>query len=155
MRQRSDRFLFIKKTSAFFLLLCIGGVHLSAQQRVANYSTGEPGTSGYEEFSFWTNNGIADSVIYAYGAEPHSMKLSFTADNNLHRLLVTFSNNYSLTIVPDSTILHITDTLSNYNKTFYWEYEGPVNGIGTFCSICADGEQEAMEIVMLFIAKNN
>lgn len=66
-------------------------------------------------------------------------------------LKIQFSNKYVLFIAVDRQLLHITDASAIYNKTFQWEYEGPVNGAGTFCNVCAADETEAIEIVQQFI----
>jgi hypothetical protein len=30
---------------------------------------------------------------------------------------------------------------------FTWAYEGPVNGVGTFCNVCAKDEKEAIAVI--------
>ncbi len=39
-----------------------------------------------------------------------------------------------------------------YNKAFALGYEGPVNGVGTYCDVCANEPAEAFAIVNLFLS---
>ena len=45
--------------------------------------------------------------------------------------------------------LNVRNIEGNYLKTFKWEYEGPINGIGTFCTPCAEDEVEVMELLKI------
>jgi len=61
---------------------------------------------------------------------------------------VKFSNGFTLTIIPQKDLsLIIKDHKGKYKKHFKWMYEGPVNGVGTYCSVCAEDEKEAMQIL--------
>jgi hypothetical protein len=60
---------------------------------------------------------------------------------------IQFTNKYVLYIIPTGLRLKVTDVTGKYNKTFSWEYEGPVNGIGTYCDPCADDDNDAMKII--------
>ena len=42
----------------------------------------------------------------------------------------------------------------SYKKTFILGYEGPIDGIGTYCESCANEAEDAFEIVRLFMQKN-
>ena len=60
---------------------------------------------------------------------------------------VRFNNNYVLYIIPKERRLQVTDSKGKYKKTFSWEYKGPVNGIGTFCDVCVEDEDDAMKLI--------
>jgi hypothetical protein len=124
-----------------------------AQLKVANYSTGKYGTETYEHISFWIEDGKKSYLEYAYGKEPTEIKLLFLGQKILNRnksIKVQFSNGNILFITPDGLNLNVSDENGKYFKTFKWEYVGPINGIGTYCDICAENEKEAMKMV-----KNN
>ncbi len=125
----------------------------AAQQKVANYFIGKYGTKSYEHFSFWMRDGKPSSVEYSYGTKPKYMTLKIIGieiRNGRKALKVQFPNNYVLLITADKQRLLVTDVNAGYNKTFQWEYEGPVNGVGTFCDVCAEDETEAITIVEQF-----
>ena len=133
----------------FFLMFSIG----FDQQKVANYFTGKYGTKEYEHFSFWLKDGKAFSVEYSYGTKPKKMVLEIVGTKKLNGekvLKVQFPNKYILLIITHNKQLHVRDANTAYNKTFQWEYEGPVNGAGTFCDVCAEDETEAISIVEKF-----
>jgi len=131
----------------FFLFI---GSSLRAQTKVANYSLGKPGTDKYEHFDFWIKNGKRAEVNYSYGKKNKEVKLKYLGDTVLNTdpcFKVQFSNKYILYIIPSGSELKVTDNKGKYNKVFLWEYEGPVNGIGTFCDVCAEDEIEAIKII--------
>lgn len=132
----------------FLSLLFCSSVY--AQKKVANYFTGEYGTKSYEHFSFWVENGKPLSVQYSYGIKPQDIPLTLLGKQKVNGKTVfklKFSNQYVLYIAADKKQLHVTDAACKYNKIFTWEYEGPVNGVGTFCDVCAEDEAEAMTIM--------
>lgn len=132
----------------FLSLLFCGSVY--AQKKVANYFTGEYGTKSYEHFSFWVETGKPLSVQYSYGEKPKDISLTLLGKQKLNGQTVfklQFSNQYVLYIAAEKEQLHVTDAAGRYNKIFTWEYEGPVNGVGTFCDVCAEDEAEAMAIM--------
>ena len=43
--------------------------------------------------------------------------------------------------------LRIKNLSGKYNKLFSWLYEGPVNGIGTFCEPCTANEKESKDFI--------
>jgi hypothetical protein len=135
----------------FFVLiaiLIISGT-ASAQTKVANYSYGKPGTDTYEQLSFWVKDGKKSDIDYAYGRDRKEAKLRYVGKYEAS-FQVQFPNNTRLTINPKGTTLIVTNTKTNYVKTFVWEYEGPVNGIGTFCTVCAQDEKEAMRLIQTY-----
>ena len=125
-------------------------VALSAQMKVANYSFGRPRTDTYEHFDFCTKDGKPAEINYAYGKDPKEVKLQYSGKDSLNGAAcfrVKFTNNYVLYVIPRGQQLQVTDAGGKYNRTFSWEYEGPVNGIGMFCDVCAESDQDAMDLI--------
>lgn len=121
-----------------------------AQLKIANYSIGKYGTETYEHISFWTENGKKSYIEYEYGKEPTEKKVLILGQKILNgnkSIKVQFTNKYILYITPDGLNLNVSDENGKYFKTFKWEYEGSVNGVGTYCDVCAENEKEAIKIV--------
>jgi hypothetical protein len=132
------------------------GSSLQAQTKVANYSLGKPGTDKYEHFEFWIKNRKRADINYSYGKKNKEVRLKYLGDtilNNDSCFKVQFSNKYILYIIPSWSDLKVTDNEGKYNKVFRWEYEGPVNGIGTFCDVCAEDETEAIRMIKKYWLK--
>jgi hypothetical protein len=121
-----------------------------AQNQVANYTFGQPGTAAYEHFSFWTLKGRRSYAQYAYGKDRRDFQLRYLGPDRLNGqpcFKVKFSNGHLLYLVPSGTALRVFTSPTTPPKTFAWEYEGPVNGVGTNCSVCADDATAAMRLV--------
>ena len=106
-----------------------------AQMKVANYSFGKYGTDAYKHLSLWTEKGKNSYIEYTYGKESTEVKLLILGQrirNGNKSIQVQFSNKYVLYILPDGLDLNVSDDNGKYFKKFKWEYEGPINGIGTF-----------------------
>jgi len=132
------------------VLFAIPGAAINAQTKVANYSYGKPGTENYEHFDFWTKDGKQTIINYAYGKDRKEVKLQYSGSDKVNGkdcFKVRFANNYILYIVPDEQHLQITDSSGKYSRSFSWEYEGPVNGVGTYCDVCAEDANEAITLV--------
>ncbi|MGI9167982.1 MAG: hypothetical protein ACR2G5_16655 [Pyrinomonadaceae bacterium] len=137
-------------------LVCITGNAAHGQQRVANYAFGKIGTKNYEHLSFWTENNERQEITYSYGEEDKEIKLSYQGVDTFKGepcFKVEFSNGKLLYVIPKRMSLRVVDSDGQYNKLFRWEYEGPRNGIGTFCSVCAEDEREAMRLIRRFFLK--
>jgi|SRR6185312_2488040 hypothetical protein len=133
----------------YFLLVFLFFFQKAYCQKVANYSFGRYGTSKYEHFSFW-EKGSPEGITYSFGKNEKEVKLKYLGKayyEGKRCFKIQFPNNYVLYIIPDKLDLKIQDSTKTYFKTFSWEYEGPVNGIGTFCDVCAEDEKEALNIV--------
>jgi hypothetical protein len=126
---------------------------MSSAQKVAGYSYGEPGTEDYEEFSFWVKANKRSEIYYAYGKDRKEVKLKYLGKDILNGedcFKLQFSNKYVLYIISKDEGLKISDLTGKYLKYFSWKYEGPVNGIGTFCEPCAEDEYAAMRLIKLY-----
>jgi hypothetical protein len=137
------------KTILIFFLL-IGQVALAQPGKVANYSTGQPGTDGYEEFSFWVRNNAVSTVTYVYGRDRKEANVNYLGKSSLNgkpAFKLGLPNGVVLYAVPLDITLMVTDRPGKYVKRFSWQYEGPVDGIGTFCQPCAQDERSAMRLI--------
>lgn len=138
------------------IIFCFGVLRANAQTKVASYSFGKPGTDNYENFSFWTKDGKRTLLEYSYSKNRREVKLKYIGRDTLNGkpcFKIQFSNGYILLVTLKGIKLNITDAKGKYNKIFEWEYEGPVNGIGTYCDVCAHDEEEAMQIIVLAYMK--
>jgi len=146
--------------SPFFSFACaltLGAGALTARpalaqnlNQVANYGYGQPGTAGYEHFSFWTLNGRRSDVGYAAGANREDAQVRYAGPARVGGqpgFRVKFLDGHTLTIVPSGTTLRVRDATSAAPKTFVWEYEGPVNGVGTVCSVCVADSAAALRLL--------
>ena len=107
-------------------------------------------TDKYEEFAFWAKGGKRAGIYYTYGKDHRNIPVQYLGIDKINGekcFKVKFSNGYSLFIIPRGNQLNFIDSAGKYNKTFSWEYEGPVNGIGTHCDICAEDDKDAMNLM--------
>ena len=125
-------------------------------QKVALYSFGQYGTTDYEQFSFWVKKNKRAEIYYTYGKDPKELKISFLGKgilNGENGFKVQFPNKLILYIIPTNKQLKAADLTGKYLKYFAWKYEGPINGIGTFCEPCAENDTEAMKLIKLYYMK--
>jgi len=119
-------------------------------QKTANYSSGKPGTGNYQGYSFWTKDGKPSEILFSYGKNRKQIKASYAGKvtyKNKAAFKMTFPNKKAFYVIPAGNKLNIVNTALNKTETFGWEYEGPVNGVGTFCDVCAQDEKEAMQLL--------
>lgn len=146
------------KVSRLFLLffVCLVTQSSDGQLKMAQYSHGKYGTENYEKFEFWTKAGEHSEISYSYGKESRKVALLYLGKDRINGVScfkVRFLNGYVLYIIPSVLRLKVTDSLGKYNKIFSWLYEGPVDGIGTHCDVCAENENDAMKILKLAYLK--
>lgn len=133
-----------------FIFLTVFALNTNGQTKVASYFIGKYGSTQYEHFSFTTDKGKAVNVVYAYGKLPKEIKLKYLgakSEISGKFFTVRFPNGRELLIQAKGLNIQVYAADGTYSKTFAWEYEGPVNGIGTFCDVCAEDEKEAMAIL--------
>ena len=117
--------------------------------KVANYSVAayDYSSPNYESFSFWSSPKDGNAVDYAYGKNGTRVRLRVLGPNSDGRsFAVQFPNGLMLDLVPQGDVLLVADRAGKYHKTFEWQYEGPVDGRGTFCQPCVE-DTEAMPFV--------
>jgi hypothetical protein len=123
---------------------------LFAQQKVAYYAIGKDETNKYEQFSFGINNGRRTELTYAYGVKEKQIKLKYLGPavfEGKNCFKIEFPNKLVLFVIPDGLKLKVVDSIGKYKKIFPWQYQGPVDGRGTFCDVCAEDDKEAIAIV--------
>ena len=139
----------IRKVLTTTLLLAI--VTISGYgQKVANYFHGRPGTSTYQHYSFWMDKGKPTEITFNGGANRSESKLAFNGKatyNGKTCFKMTFPNNKVFYVYPIGVKLAVVNASTKKIETFNWEYEGPVDGRGTFCAACAQDEKEAMNLI--------
>jgi len=117
--------------------------------KVANFALPEQDYSSpdFEHLSFWSGpNGKA--IEYEYGPGPKQVRLRAIGPSaGGDGFAVRFPNGLVLDIVPQGKTLQVSDRKGGYSKTFEWMYEGPVEGRGTFCTPCVDGDEAAVGFV--------
>src|SRR6516164_4379484 len=116
-------------------------------QKSLQYSVGKEGTRDYEEMHFYTEKDGRGDIYYSYGKAGKAIELVYLEKDTCQGspcFKVQFPNRLILYVAPQKSALLVTDGKGKYKKTFEWQYEGPVNGIGAFCEVCAADEDEAM-----------
>jgi hypothetical protein len=139
----------IRKASAITLLLAIVTVS-GYGQKVANYFYGKRGTSAYQHYSFWADKGKPTEIIFNAGTSRSESKVTFKGKatfNGKTCFKMTFPNNKVFYVYPIGIKLAVVNASTKKIETFNWEYEGPVDGRGTFCEVCAQDEKEAMTLI--------
>ncbi|MFD2717485.1 hypothetical protein ACFST9_02090 [Hymenobacter monticola] len=142
-------------TAAMALALLAAPV-AQAQTKVASYSAGKPGTEQYEELSFWVKDGKRADIYYVRGKDRNEFRGNYlpqTGKTNGASFAVRLADDRLFTIIPSGTQLKVADAGTDAPKTFAWKYEGPVNGVGTFCRECAANPKEAMELLRAYYLK--
>lgn len=138
---------------ALFLVPFFLASSVSAQMRVANFSTGKEGTKSYEHLSFYVADGARADITYAYGKAGRGgeeIKLDYLGRDTLDgaaAFKIGFPNNQILYVIPQKTYLKIVDGKGKYNKIFRWQYEGPVGGRGTWCDSCTQNGKESIALI--------
>ncbi|MBJ6109411.1 hypothetical protein JAO73_10325 [Hymenobacter sp. BT523] len=127
-----------------------------AQTKVATYAAGKPGTDQYEELSFWVKAGKRGDVYYVRGKERSEQQANYlpkTGMTNGSSFAIRTGDDRLFSIIPSGTALKVASSANDAPKTFVWKYEGPVNGVGTFCRECAASPKEAMQLLRAYYLK--
>lgn len=144
---------------AFSLMLLLSLSPAFAQdQKVANYATGRAGTRGYEHLSFWLRGNKLDEIDYGFGKDwsVKEVKMTYLGRDIIKGeagFRLRFPDGHMLLIIPKGSSLKVIDSENNFVRYFRWEYEGPVNGRGTFCDVCAQDAREAMRLVRRYLMR--
>lgn len=157
----------MKNASAVVLLL-LSTTSAIAQTapdaKVASFESGSYGSRDREAISFWKENGKRAAIEYQYGSDEKTVKLSYlgAADCGGERCFkVGFPNKLVLYVTPGIDTIRLADVADRlrggkpgkYDRTFSWRYEGPVDGRGTFCSVCAEDGKDATAVLRQFFLK--
>jgi|GEM_PF-1651813 len=142
--------------SFVLFIACLGTEICHAQLKVAQYAHGLYGTEQFEKFEFWTKEGKPSEILYTYGKSARKAKLQYLGKSRVNGdscFKVQFSNKYFLFVIPSGLSLKVVDSSGKYNTAFSWQYEGPIDGRGTHCDVCAEDDVDAMNILRLAYLK--
>ncbi|MGJ7900873.1 hypothetical protein [Lysobacter sp. 1R34A] len=132
--------------------------------KVASFETGSHGSRDREAISFWKEHGKRANIEYQYGSDDKTVKLAYlgVADCGGEACFkVGFPNKHVLYVTPGTDTVRLSDVAdpmragkaNKYDRTFSWRYEGPVDGRGTFCSVCAQDGKDASAMLRQFFLK--
>lgn len=117
--------------------------------KAANYSVGKYNTSSYEHFTFWADAaGKPVEVSYSMKNRDEDIKFSYegkTVDGKGFKVKAPNGATSSIYVVGNN--LRVINDKTKKAKIFRWEYEGPVEGRGTFCTPCVQEPKEAAEFI--------
>lgn len=125
------------------------------QAQVANYAVRGAQVPGpdYEHLAFWADAQGRRRVRYAWGEAPRSVELAvLPARAGSDGFALRFPNGLVLAAVPQGEALRLRDGSGAYDKLFEWQYQGPVDGRGTFCAPCVEQADAAAFVRRHFIA---
>ncbi len=124
------------------------------QAHVANYvarGAQAPGPD-YEQLAFWADARGQRRVRYAWGQAPRSVELEVLPGRpGSGGFALRFPNGLVLEAMLQGQSLRLRDR-GGYDRVFEWQYQGPVDGRGTFCSACVDQADAAAFVRRHFIA---
>jgi hypothetical protein len=144
----------LKYVYTILALMIVTGA--ATAQKVANYSVSKYGTETYEHFSFWQKAGKRAEITYSRGKDAKASPVKYigvTTYQGKKGFKIALPDKYLLSVIPVGNKLQIIAPGKSYNKAYEWEYEGPVNGVGTFCNVCAQNEKEAMQVIKTYFIK--
>lgn len=126
-----------------------------SQTKVATYAFGQPNSVTYEQFSFWVKKGKRTAIYYTYGKNQKEVELQYLAripSKTTPGFKVRFPNGHVFSLVPSEAALTVSEA-GNPSRSFAWHYEGPVEGVGTFCHECAADGKEALQVLQDYYLK--
>ncbi len=122
--------------------------------KVANFSYSNNESPDFESYSFWVRGNHRSDIDYSYKSKTgqiKQLKLTHSGVANWKgqkAFKVKYPNGLQLYIIPaGEEALKIIHPDGSYSKIFKWLYEGPVNGIGTWCEPCTQNGKEAVKLV--------
>lgn len=125
--------------------------------RVANFSYGTTDSPDFESYSFWVRSNQKSDIGYTYTSKTGTtkkLKLKYAGVspwNGQQAFKIKFPNGLLLYAIPSNgETLKIVSLDGTYSKIFQWQYEGPVNGIGTWCEPCAQDGKDAVKILKTY-----
>ncbi len=143
---------------SMFLLLSLSAAGQEIELQAANFSSGVFGSKNYEHLTFYVVNGRREKILYSHGRSGRAKEIELTnlgveTKGGRKSLKVRFPNNLILLITPLGNTLRVTNEKGDYRKVFSWEYEGPVDGRGTWCDSCTQNGRESVKLVKTYFLK--
>lgn len=145
------------------LYMLILSSYIFAQgKKIANYYVGTYEDANYESFSFYISENRIDGIEYTYTTKNNEQKtisieyVGTGITNYEEYFKVKFKNGLILFIYPQTDgRLKVVNSDESYKFYFSWEYQGPVDGMGAFCSECAEDANESIRIINTYFLKKN
>jgi hypothetical protein len=138
-----------------FFAFCATAVN--AQQKThAFFMLGNYAYSEWEKLEFDLND-HGGEITYSYAKKPDGIKLKNLGIKYVgqYKVLMVqipgFAKTYYINPDPKNERIQFESSDRKYNKWLPLGYEGPVNGIGTYCEQCANEPKDAFEIVNSFM----
>ncbi|MBD3750309.1 MAG: hypothetical protein IE931_12520 [Sphingobacteriales bacterium] len=125
-------------------------------KQVANYSISKYGNPKFEEFSFWIDDKNQPVINYYYGKEAKKVKVEYLGKSKIGTVVcfkMILNDKVNLYVSQENDKLRIKDLSGKYDKLFNWLYEGPVNGVGTYCEPCTQDEKESKSFISKYFLK--
>lgn len=141
---------------ASLLLALPAAAYVQQPNQVANYYAGTPGTSSYQHFSFWSHEGRRYNLQYSRDSTRTDITARYVGPAQVAGapgFRVSLANGQLRYVVPADSVLLVRATPTGPATTFRWEYQGPVNGVGTACSVCAPNAGAAMRLVRRYFVR--
>lgn len=132
-------------------------IALNAQQKThAFFMIGNYAYPEWEKLEFDLNDNGGE-ITYSYAKKPDGIKLKILGIKYIGKYKVLmvqipgFPKTYYINPDPKNERIQFESSDKKFNKWLPLGYEGPVNGIGTYCELCANEPEDAFEIVKSFI----
>lgn len=133
----------------FYTIICMLFATNLYAQRVAYFSSGTYGTKNYEQLEFNKDR----TCYYRYGSKNKEYQIIYLGSRN-GVFNVTLPNNIIASVYVYKEYIEIKAIKGYYNRIFTWQYQGPSDGIGTWCESCCQSENEAYKFLKRHYLKN-
>lgn len=130
------------------VFLCLLGLTGYAQS-VAYYSSGVYGTKNYEQLEFNKDK----TCYYRYGSKDKEYQITYLGSRD-GIFNISLPGNIIASVYVNKDYIQLRSINGNYNRIFSWQYQGPVNGIGTWCETCCQSGNEAYKFLRKHFIKN-
>ncbi len=143
------------KTLLFFCSLI--SIQPDNLKQVSNYSIGKYNTAAYEEFSFWITDKNQPYVTYTFGKDDKELPVKYLGIERIKGkpcIKLKVNNKKIMYVALHGDRLLIFDDELKNPKGFTWRYEGPVNGIGTYCNVCTQDAKQSAAFLKKYYLKD-
>jgi hypothetical protein len=141
----------------FSVYVCFQGFSQNEVKTHAFFMVGDYNNPEWEKLVFEVNSKTSEHTIsYSYKKNEKGYKLEILSVKDVDKkpaLVVRipkFNKIYYILKDKKNEKLIMTSEDKTYKKSFLLGYEGPVNGVGTYCSSCANEPEDAFKIVSMF-----
>jgi hypothetical protein len=152
MKTTSQKIVFILSLLTIF---CSQGFSQKEVKTTAFFMVGDYSNPEWEKLVFKVV-GSDFSINYSYkkNEKGHLLEIMSLMDIEKQTALVVkipkFNKIYYILRDKKNAKITMMSQDKSYRKTFSLGYEGPINGVGTYCASCANEPAEAFKIVNFF-----